>query len=398
MIGLINVGGRKWTAGDLYVKSLLYALQSQPEANKIPVCLFENLKLGINSEAPSSVKNVLRFDIQHFPRGRMPEYLLQFYDFLNDTWQQKKWAVWPKYTFYNILSECGIEMLYPANVCLGGRRISTKKLAWIPDFQELHYPEFFQKKEIKARKKNTFFTLRNADKLIVSNEFSARDICKVHPEYAHKIEVLPFVMYMEEFAKNDPAQVVSKYGLPPKYLIFPAQFWIHKNHRCILEALVWLKKKGYPKIPVVFTGPTHDYRHPTHYLDLQKFIGQYGLENQVFTLGVVNRGDLVQLIRASAAVVQPSFFEGHSALLEDCRTLGKITFVSDIPMHREQQPTHARYFNPLNALQLASLIADEWEALPQGIVLNREQTGLILYHENLKKFALKFKTIYQSAL
>jgi hypothetical protein len=90
-------------------------------------------------------------------------------------------------------------------------------------------------------------------------------------------------------------------------------------------------------------------------------------------LGLLDRSTQIQIMRTSAAVVQASFFEGWSALIEDARALGKRIFVSDIPVHREQNPDDAMYFDPDNAEELADLIEGEWPHLAPGLDPGRER-------------------------
>ena len=49
-------------------------------------------------------------------------------------------------------------------------------------------------------------------------------------------------------------------------------------------------------------------------------------------------------IRASAAVIQPSQFEGWSTVIEDARALGKPLIASDFPVHLEQNIPNSSFF------------------------------------------------------
>ena len=108
-------------------------------------------------------------------------------------------------------------------------------------------------------------------------------------------------------------------------------------------------------------------------MSLKGEIARRGLQSQVRLLGLLDRPTQIQVMRTSAAVVQASFFEGWSALVEDSRALGKRIFVSDIPVHREQNPDDAVYFNPDSAEELADLIEADWPHLEPGPDLGREQ-------------------------
>ena len=123
-----------------------------------------------------------------------------------------------------------------------------------------------------------------------------------------------------------------------------------------------------------------------------------GLQSQIRLLGLLARPTQIQVMRRSAAVVQASFFEGWSALVEDSRALGKRIFVSDIPVHREQEPADAVYFNPENAEELADLIEEHWPHLEPGPDLGREQRARDEQERLTRDFACRFVDIVGRAL
>ena len=53
-----------------------------------------------------------------------------------------------------------------------------KNITWFPDFQHLHLPYFFSKKEIFLRNKLYNYYLKHSDQLIVSSKSSRKDLIK----------------------------------------------------------------------------------------------------------------------------------------------------------------------------------------------------------------------------
>jgi hypothetical protein len=115
-------------------------------------------------------------------------------------------------------------------------------------------------------------------------------------------------------------------------------------------------------------------------------------------LGLLDRPTQIQVMRASAAVVQASFFEGWSALVEDSRALGKRIFVSDIPVHREQDPDDAAYFNPDSAEELADVIEADWAHLEPGPDLGREHDAQEKQQRLIDDFARRFVEVVGRAV
>jgi glycosyltransferase involved in cell wall biosynthesis len=92
-------------------------------------------------------------------------------------------------------------------------------------------------------------------------------------------------------------------------------------------------------------------------------------------------------------VLQPSLFEGWSTSVEEVKSLGKSIIVSDIPVHREQDPSFALYFDPQNPAELAEkLLKTEKEKRP-GPELELEQSARAQLGRRTHAFAQTFYKI-----
>lgn len=108
--------------------------------------------------------------------------------------------------------------------------------------------------------------------------------------------------FLESQFADDTPSVLRKYGLAAGYLFYPAQFWAHKNHIRILEALLILKRRG-RRERVVFAGG--DKGNLAH---LMKFTDENGLTDYVRILGFVPAGDMLGLYLGCSVVVMPTYF------------------------------------------------------------------------------------------
>jgi glycosyltransferase involved in cell wall biosynthesis len=77
-------------------------------------------------------------------------------------------------------------------------------------------------------------------------------------------------------------------------------------------------------------------------------------------------------MRGSIAVLQPSLFEGWSTVVEDARVVGRPVILSDIAVHREQNPPGARFFAGESAVALARELGEAWSSYPAGPDSGRE--------------------------
>lgn len=235
-----------------------------------------------------------------------------------------------------------------------GPRSRFPTIGWIPDFQHVRLPEFFSEKERKAR--DGIFT-RLADyctRVVVSSDDARQDLAKFRPSAASKARVLHFVPGFSNAAGEPEAResLLARYGIAGPYFHLPNQFWAHKNHAVVIDALGRARTNG-RRMTVVATGATEDYRNPEHFKLLMRRAADRGCQDDFKVLGLVPFADLAALMRYSIAVINPSLFEGWSTTVEESKSLGKTIILSDIPVHREQAPEYGHFFDPRDPDQLA---------------------------------------------
>jgi glycosyltransferase involved in cell wall biosynthesis len=226
-----------------------------------------------------------------------------------------------------------------------------KKLYWIPDFQEYHYPHFFSSHEILRRQKFQQELVRRVEPIVFSSRQAKQDFFELYPKAENKTFVMPFAVTLPVIEGTNVALVKKKFQIESEYFICSNQFWAHKNHRIVLEALRDLKAAGIT-IRVVFTGKPYDFRNPHYYEDLLAFASSEKLNEQAIFLGFIDRADQLALMKGALAIIQPSLFEGWSTVIEDGKSLKVPILASDIPVHREQLGNHDWLFNPADCNDL----------------------------------------------
>ena len=90
---------------------------------------------------------------------------------------------------------------------------------------------------------------------------------------------------------------------------------------------------------VLSTGNANDYRQPDLIKSLSAYVEQNNLGENFRMLGLVPRSDVIALMRYSISLINPSFFEGWSTTVEEAKSMGKRIILSDIEVHREQNPS-----------------------------------------------------------
>jgi glycosyltransferase involved in cell wall biosynthesis len=319
-----------WTGGRNYLKNLFSAMRSLPEADFSPVLVVGEKQAeglvdfpGVEVVTTSLLdrKSLAWFGRKLISKTTSRDVLLQAFLRKRDI---------------PLLSHC-LDL---------GRPGLIKTIGWIPDFQHVFLPQFFAPEELAYRDREFKRICENSDKVIVSSKCAHADLVAFSPQHAHKAELLRFVVNPASFDNaTELPQLERTYDFNGPYFLLPNQFWIHKNHRVVISALQKLKRHN-NNLLVLATGSTNDARHPTFFGSLMQFAAECGVLDTFRVLGKIPASDLAGLARHTTAIINPSRFEGWSTSVEEAKSLGKQVVLSDIPVHREQEPERGLFFRP----------------------------------------------------
>ncbi|NEO98881.1 MAG: glycosyltransferase family 4 protein [Symploca sp. SIO2E9] len=371
-ICLNMAGDSGWMGGVLYTQNLVRAIASLPEEEKA------HIKLTI-AAAPSNL-NLVEPVRDHLDQIYIKERLYLKVG--------KELAERFHFLPRKLLNPLKVDFLYPTSAMA---RTPYLWGGWIPDFQHHYLPELFSEEEINARNNRHQRMAEVAPVIILSSKMAQDDFNRLYPEAASRSRLMNFVSYPEpEWFKFNPQLIQEKYGLPERFFLVSNQFWKHKNHKVVIEALGILKQQKITPT-VVCTGKTTE--GSQYFNQLITRIEELGIGNQVRILGLIPRLDQIQLMRRCLAVIQPSLFEGWSTVIEDGRALGKPMLVSDFPVHLEQNPPHTHFFERSNPEQLASLIFQGFSTLQPGSDLEKENQDRHKNSEAIVAYGRRFMEI-----
>jgi len=343
-IALVYRYDENWIAGAYYIQNLIRALsvldtREQPELAII--CKSKNDYLNLK------IATGYRF-LKHFNPYRkslLLRFLLKF-----------KEIVYFKRLIAKSIEEKfrDIDIVFPASIhemeyCL------NKCVFWIPDFQEYYYPSFFSTKEINSRNKERKTISAIGNYLVLSSVSALNDFLKIYPDSNIRTYIIRFaVSGIDRQLQNS-----SIIGTIPKrpYFICCNQFWLHKNHGVIFDAISILKKRGID-VFVIFTGKENDYRSPDYFSSLMARKERLNIGENVQFLGFIPREYQVQLISNALCILQPSLFEGWSTVIEDAKFLNVNIIASSLDVHKEQLENYPNkiLFPPNDALKLAEVM------------------------------------------
>jgi glycosyltransferase involved in cell wall biosynthesis len=369
-VAFIGSVSKVWMGGLNYYKNLLYAI-STIKNQEIEVYVFVGKKTDV------SIKNMFK------------EYAIVIEDAMFDK-KSFKWFIFKfedrilktNYLLSKLLKMYDIELLSHSGIFNINR---VKTLNWIPDFQHLNLPSMFSNKELEFINKRYMDLISKSDAMVLSSFDALKDYKQFTkaPSHLNKVNVLQFVSQPDkdyfELDSVDEEKILKKYKLKNGFFYMPNQFWKHKNHFLVFEAVKLLVEEK-KDICVVCTGHLEDYRNKDFVNELIKFIKTNKLENNIKLLGLVDYKDVFSLIKFSKAVINPSLFEGWSSTVEECKSVGKNMILSNLEVHIEQYP-EAQFFRRDDVKSLKNVL-DTYIEPDKNIVFDDLQTRTELFARN----------------
>ncbi|HNR86833.1 MAG TPA: glycosyltransferase family 1 protein [Spirochaetota bacterium] len=194
-------------------------------------------------------------------------------------------------------------------------------------------------------------TLPGASMILTGTECGRQEIVKFYGVDERLVHVLPLPAPPAAAIPANADGNIGRISITAPYLFYPAQFWPHKNHIVILEALSLLRQQGTAEFSAVFTGSD---KGNLGYIRAQ--IARLGLEDTVHIPGFVSRDELAALYRGAFALVYPTLFGPDNLPPLEAFALGCPVLVAEIPGAREQLGAAPLYFSPTSERDLAKAI------------------------------------------
>lgn len=381
-VGFAPVDSGEWTGGLNYFKNLFSAIKINQESLVNPI-------LVLNPFNDNSQIINMYSDFVTIIESKSIFYDKSIINKLN----RKTLRMFKKSFFYDLYFRSkGINVISHSEFC--DPASDLKKINWIPDFQHVHLPEMFSEEEIALRDNHYKNLALESDIIVFSSNNALNDFKTFAPEYSSKGRLLPFVSVQNPDIYNEKEgmkqNIQKKYGISEKFFYMPNQFWKHKNHKVVFEAVKILKSRGF-NIQVVFTGHLNDYRNNDHIQELLDFINQNSLEENIKVLGLIEYEEVPLLIRNCVSLINSSLFEGWNTMVEEAKSIGKNMILSDLAVHREQNPPECVFFDPYNPEELAGILKEKWRNSEGGPDYELEMQA----KEVLKSRIIEFAKTYE---
>ena len=200
-----------------------------------------------------------------------------------------------------------------------------------PEFPEVSNSFVFESRELMYHN-----IIPKAFRVIADSETGKKNMVRIYRNQPERVLVAPFfpsheVAVTEDWYNKNKVDVKSLMGVQGDYIFYPAQFWAHKNHVYILEALQEMNRSSKTAVHAIFTGSD---KGNLGYI--KNCVQTMGLSDQVHFPGFVETNVMISLYKQALALVMPSYFGPTNLPPLEAFALGCPVIYSDMPQMYEQ--------------------------------------------------------------
>ena len=213
--------------------------------------------------------------------------------------------------------------------------VSTTGWKW--DLREGHYQQ----------------VLPRAARVFTGTQTGKEQVVRCYGVNPENIVVNPFPTSI--FPKCHPTvtddAILLKHELSPGFLFYPAQFWEHKNHKRLIQAVAKLKR-NVSNLKLVLAGSKKN-----SYESTIKLAQDLNIAEDVIFLGYVPDNDMPEIYRHAHAMIMPTFFGPTNIPVLEAFAAGCPAAVSNIYGMPEQVGDAALLFDPKSVDDIADAMA-----------------------------------------
>jgi glycosyltransferase involved in cell wall biosynthesis len=271
-----------------------------------------------------------------------------------------------------------------------GPRPPLPVVSWIPDFQHRRLPRMFSPSQWLIRELRYRKILATRRHLVLSSEDARADMLQFFGEPRGTVHVAPFAVRLESVPSfTDGERVRLAHGLPERFIFLPNQFWPHKNHAIVVEALGLMGREA----PCIVASGTGERQLQDR---LKKRLSSLGASDRFRIVGHLRYADILGLMVRCDAVLNPSLFEGWSTTVEEAKALGTPLLLSNLSVHREQVGTNGVFFDPHDARDCAGALQVAVSLPPRKPADN--SIAATRNGESQRIFASRLRTAFMAAM
>jgi len=237
----------------------------------------------------------------------------------------------------------------------------TDFIITVPDVshrENIEFPEWTKSSEFQRRDEILSKSTIKAVAVITNAEIIKDKIASFYSVSKDRIYVINHQpsLAISKFSKIDKKLLENfkkTYKLPDKYIFYPAMYFPHKNHKCIIDTIKILKLEHKKNLFAVFCGSDKGYLKK-----IKKYVNEQNQNENIIFLDFVESKYLPYLYINSLALVMPTLSGPTNIPPWEAFKIGIPVLYSDIYNIKEVYKDAVYYINPLEPKSLADGIID----------------------------------------
>jgi glycosyltransferase involved in cell wall biosynthesis/predicted O-methyltransferase YrrM len=231
----------------------------------------------------------------------------------------------------------------------------TPAVIVVYDLQFKTYPQFFSDELLFQTDQNFRNSCKVASRLICISDHTKKmlideygippgKVVTIPISLCNPVEVVPLIVAEKMLVKHDL--------IKGQYLLYPANFWPHKNHEMLITAFAMYKERNPGSaLKLVFTGaPGSRMSYLTDIVD------RIGLTACVRFVGFLDVEAFSGLLQSCLALIFPSLFEGFGIPVLEAMSLGVPVLCSNLTSLPEVGLDAVHYFDPRKPFEILAAI------------------------------------------
>ena len=223
------------------------------------------------------------------------------------------------------------------------------------DLQHLYYPQFFEPAEVEERNRNFERACAASARLVCISDYVRGTVLKTGAISEERVRTIPILLprRLPPPSAEICERVLSLHHLNPRrYLLYPANFWAHKNHELLLTAFgMYRASNPTSDLKLVLTGSPSPRRD-----ELIEASCAMGLSGAVVFPGYLAAEDFSALMDQCQALIFPSLFEGFGMPLLEAMAAGRPILCGNGTSLPEVAGDAALLFNPMKPAEIVDAI------------------------------------------
>ncbi|WP_155315360.1 glycosyltransferase family 4 protein [Desulfosarcina alkanivorans] len=253
-----------------------------------------------------------------------------------------------------ILQQIGADLLFCPFTAPTFFDRNVPTVCTIHDLQFAGYPQFFEPEDVAYRKSTFLNACRKATMLVAVSDYSRNSAIAYCNLASNKIRTIHSKM-AQRISSTETAdtEILKRLEVSPqRYLLYPANFWKHKNHEMLITAFGMACAQGLPQdIKLVFTGA------PNARKDfIQNAVGAFSLAHRVAFAGYLNNFEFSILLNNAGGLIFPSLYEGFGLPVIEAMAVGVPVACSNVTSLPEVAGSAAVFFDPKRPLDIAQAL------------------------------------------